>query len=318
MSNSRGRSRSPCNEDAYCGVSSSDLVDANVDGGEIHKSSTPVSTKDGLLAEIHKRPNGSSKIGLKSGKWKRLAHDGVRMDSGLEAEVQMGKRGLVLENDSEKQEVKFAKVNDRFIKLNVEDSGRPVVVPLTYERLPEFCYAYGRIGHELRECLDDEARTEALEGSSTRFGSWMRAAVGERTKVNQQRQWGKNSSDSSENKSLSLSDGPFQKVGGSKPDPFQKQALERSVGGETAGTMTDRMGVETRPEKELIESGYEDSTNLVDHIQGFGSSLGEKRQQEKGKPEQVEHSASISAMEGVVVYSGNSDTRELKETCREK
>ncbi|KAK1565533.1 hypothetical protein Q3G72_029026 [Acer saccharum] len=76
---------------------------------EIHKSSTPVSTKDGLLAEIHKRPNGSSKIGLKSGKWKRLARDGVRMDSGLEAEVQMGKRGLVLENDSEKQEVKFAK-----------------------------------------------------------------------------------------------------------------------------------------------------------------------------------------------------------------
>ncbi|TXG46363.1 hypothetical protein EZV62_028135 [Acer yangbiense] len=57
---------------------------------------------------------------------------------------------------------------------------------LKYERLPEFCYACGKIGHGIKECLDLEARNEALVGKTMKFGSWMRATVPERTKIKNQ------------------------------------------------------------------------------------------------------------------------------------
>ncbi|KAK0590300.1 hypothetical protein LWI29_025123 [Acer saccharum] len=54
---------------------------------------------------------------------------------------------------------------------------------LLYERLPEFCYACGIIGHGLRDCPDDEARLGALEGETTKYGSWLRAATVEQSKA---------------------------------------------------------------------------------------------------------------------------------------
>ncbi|KAK1578296.1 hypothetical protein Q3G72_029167 [Acer saccharum] len=57
------------------------------------------------------------------------------------------------------------------------------MVSLKYERLPEFCYVCGRIGHASKECFDETAKIEALKGVSTKFGSWMRASVLDRQKM---------------------------------------------------------------------------------------------------------------------------------------
>ncbi|TXG72139.1 hypothetical protein EZV62_000718 [Acer yangbiense] len=52
-----------------------------------------------------------------------------------------------------------------------------VVVGLKYERLPDFCFVCGRIGHVVNECTDELARLGALDGSTTRFGQWLKAPV---------------------------------------------------------------------------------------------------------------------------------------------
>ena len=44
---------------------------------------------------------------------------------------------------------------------------------LKYERLPNFCYSYGLLGHILEECEnEDVANDEALQ-----FGNWLRAKI---------------------------------------------------------------------------------------------------------------------------------------------
>ncbi|TXG48501.1 hypothetical protein EZV62_024376 [Acer yangbiense] len=70
----------------------------------------------------------------------------------------------------------------RCLRLNVDDSGEITTAILLYERLPEFCYAYGIIGHGLSDCPNDDARLEALEGIFTKYGHWLRAASDEGTK----------------------------------------------------------------------------------------------------------------------------------------
>ncbi|KAK3183587.1 hypothetical protein Dsin_030873 [Dipteronia sinensis] len=69
-----------------------------------------------------------------------------------------------------------------WLRLKLDKSEDIVVVTLKYERLPEFCFGCGKIGHGLRECIDDTARTEALEGSGIRFSAWLRAPTMDRQK----------------------------------------------------------------------------------------------------------------------------------------
>ncbi|TXG70048.1 hypothetical protein EZV62_004983 [Acer yangbiense] len=46
-------------------------------------------------------------------------------------------------------------------------SNEVTMVGLKYERLPEFCFACGRIGHGIKECFDEEARKIAARTSGT-------------------------------------------------------------------------------------------------------------------------------------------------------
>ncbi|TXG51528.1 hypothetical protein EZV62_024052 [Acer yangbiense] len=69
------------------------------------------------------------------------------------------------------------------LRLKLDKSGNIVVVGLKYERLPDFCYTCGRVGHGINECFDGEAKKEALEGTSTKYGSWLRATLVEKVKM---------------------------------------------------------------------------------------------------------------------------------------
>ncbi|TXG69259.1 hypothetical protein EZV62_004194 [Acer yangbiense] len=70
----------------------------------------------------------------------------------------------------------------RWLRLSLDKSGNVVVVGLKYERMPEFCFACGRVGHGINECSDIEAKKEAMEGNNPRFGLWMRAPTTDKPK----------------------------------------------------------------------------------------------------------------------------------------
>ncbi|TXG61024.1 hypothetical protein EZV62_012387 [Acer yangbiense] len=87
-----------------------------------------------------------------------------------------------------KVQIDISKPLKRWLRLKLDKSNNIVRVGLKYERLPEFCYVYGRIGHGIKECPDDVARTKALKGAPTSFGSWMRASIPERVRPRHQSQ----------------------------------------------------------------------------------------------------------------------------------
>ncbi|TXG65036.1 hypothetical protein EZV62_012030 [Acer yangbiense] len=71
----------------------------------------------------------------------------------------------------------------RWLRLKLDKSENIVVIALKYERLPEFCYVCGKIGHSLRECPDDDARSDALEGATTKYGVWLRVVSLDKSKL---------------------------------------------------------------------------------------------------------------------------------------
>ncbi|TXG60181.1 hypothetical protein EZV62_014754 [Acer yangbiense] len=77
--------------------------------------------------------------------------------------------------------IDISKPLKRWLRLKLEKSEGITMVTLKYERLPEFCFACGRIGHGIMECLDTEARKAAIEGNPTKFGAWMKAPIPEKS-----------------------------------------------------------------------------------------------------------------------------------------
>lgn len=47
-----------------------------------------------------------------------------------------------------------------------------LVIILVYERLPDFCFAYDRIGHEISDCDD-----EHIDKENPTFGNWLQASA---------------------------------------------------------------------------------------------------------------------------------------------
>ncbi|KAL5781656.1 hypothetical protein ACOSP7_006685 [Xanthoceras sorbifolium] len=56
---------------------------------------------------------------------------------------------------------------------------------IKYERLPDFCYGCGFIGHSFRECYNSEVRKNIMEGVEPKFGGWLRASPLDRSKFRQ-------------------------------------------------------------------------------------------------------------------------------------
>ncbi|KAL5774833.1 hypothetical protein ACOSP7_012390 [Xanthoceras sorbifolium] len=64
----------------------------------------------------------------------------------------------------------------RGLRFMFGDNGEECSVLLRYERLPNFCYFCGKMGHLLRECRDNEK--EVVEGAALKYGVWLRAPSG--------------------------------------------------------------------------------------------------------------------------------------------
>ncbi|TXG49045.1 hypothetical protein EZV62_024920 [Acer yangbiense] len=70
----------------------------------------------------------------------------------------------------------------RWLRLKLGKSDEVTKVNLKYERLPEFCFASGKVGHGIKECLDEEARKTGFDGFPNKFGSWLNASLPDRVK----------------------------------------------------------------------------------------------------------------------------------------
>ncbi|TXG46781.1 hypothetical protein EZV62_026075 [Acer yangbiense] len=191
----------------------------------------------------------------------------------------------------------------RFIKLAVDDTERVVVAPLIYERLPKFCYACGKLGHVLRECPNDEARIDALEGVSTQFGAWLRVPGPDVGKQKPQKSMGQQSSGSGDGKSISVSDGSTRGNDECRVGINHTQSTAGDASGGSVGRSTSKSGevhrqIEARKEVSEGKIAQVDVSSLISDTDITNRNLwvairGRERDSE----------GAIAAMEDVVTYS---------------
>ncbi|TXG57110.1 hypothetical protein EZV62_018423 [Acer yangbiense] len=70
-----------------------------------------------------------------------------------------------------------------WLRLKLAKIEEVTMVGLKYERLPEFCYACGKTGHGMKECLDEEARKVVSESFPLKLRSWLKATISEKSKT---------------------------------------------------------------------------------------------------------------------------------------
>ncbi|KAL5804327.1 hypothetical protein ACOSQ3_031127 [Xanthoceras sorbifolium] len=70
----------------------------------------------------------------------------------------------------------------RGIRMRLENFDTLITALIKYERLPDFCYGCGFIGHSVRECHNSEVRKSIMEGVEPKFGVWLRAPPLDRSK----------------------------------------------------------------------------------------------------------------------------------------
>ncbi|KAL5823688.1 hypothetical protein ACOSQ4_021588 [Xanthoceras sorbifolium] len=77
-------------------------------------------------------------------------------------------------------EIDIGKPLQRFLKVNLGSSAKDVVMLLRYERLPEYCFECGMMGHSIREC-DCGLGPGGRGKDEVAYGLWMRAASSVKT-----------------------------------------------------------------------------------------------------------------------------------------
>ncbi|XP_022150918.1 uncharacterized protein LOC111018954 [Momordica charantia] len=72
------------------------------------------------------------------------------------------------------------------MKIQTTD-GKDLWCPLRYEKLPDFCYECGRMGHSGRE--HEQRPPEGTFNGSAQYGSWLRASLLKKNLMNQDEEW---------------------------------------------------------------------------------------------------------------------------------
>ncbi|KAL5762916.1 hypothetical protein ACOSP7_019180 [Xanthoceras sorbifolium] len=84
-----------------------------------------------------------------------------------------------------KVSIDITKPLKRGIRMRLENFDTMITALIKYERLPDFCYGCGFIGHSFRECHISEVRKSIMEGAEPKFRVWLRASPPDRSKFRQ-------------------------------------------------------------------------------------------------------------------------------------
>ncbi|KAL5780526.1 hypothetical protein ACOSQ2_011263 [Xanthoceras sorbifolium] len=64
----------------------------------------------------------------------------------------------------------------RGLRIRLEDSEEEQTLLLRYEKMPEFCFECGLIGHSFRECPSKNPQKDATDLIKHKYGTWIRAS----------------------------------------------------------------------------------------------------------------------------------------------
>ncbi|KAK6158154.1 hypothetical protein DH2020_005468 [Rehmannia glutinosa] len=146
----------------------------------------------------------------------------------------------------------------KFVSVQVEQEKEEVIVLLVYERLPDYCYVCGRIGHVHKDCTEEETNKADLQ-----FGPWLKATS--HTSSRRSREEKKTpvhvsvSGSSTSNRNVSMSKNRAEDVsrspGDDRNDRLQEKAdieevLSSGVGAEQLPTSSPMKGVESSNKKQ--------------------------------------------------------------------
>ncbi|GAA0155101.1 hypothetical protein LIER_12912 [Lithospermum erythrorhizon] len=164
--------------------------------------------------------------------------------------------------------------------------GKEVTLQLTYESLPNFCYACGKLEHVIRECeLVADGFVDMEDENALQYGSWLRAKSGrgENTEGNNVRTSSKDYEDGMKNVSDSLGSYTSQRfIQGNARLQYNKVSREQmGDSGDTTrkelviGNSKDEMGIY----RDSMRMGKECHYNMPRNEQETLSNIGEKNEQ---------------------------------------
>ncbi|KAL5804737.1 hypothetical protein ACOSQ3_031537 [Xanthoceras sorbifolium] len=82
-----------------------------------------------------------------------------------------------------KVRIDITKPLKRGIRLRLANFDTMITTLIKYERLPDFCYGCGFIGHSFRECYNSEVRKNIMDGVEPKFGGVLIAEDGISTQI---------------------------------------------------------------------------------------------------------------------------------------
>ncbi|TXG72493.1 hypothetical protein EZV62_001072 [Acer yangbiense] len=72
--------------------------------------------------------------------------------------------------------IDVSKPLQRFLRLDLQGNGMESLLLLRYEKLPEYCFNCGLLGHSYQVCIHDNAGGDKRAYTDFEFGPWMRAS----------------------------------------------------------------------------------------------------------------------------------------------